>query len=93
MSCRIKCTARYPEAARLNQSTRAIALLQHRCEPPWVVRNFVVYQVLRRAELLITVHVRAALTACASSEPHEPKHQAWAGSLLTAGNTFREYTV
>ena len=34
-----------------------------------------------------------ALTACASSEPHEPKHQAWAGSLLTSRNTFRENTV
>ena len=39
------------------------------------------------------MHVRAALTACASSEPHEPKHQAWAGSLLTSCNTFREYLV
>ena len=34
-----------------------------------------------------------ALTACASSEPHEPKHQAWAGSLLTSYNTFRGYNV
>ena len=39
------------------------------------------------------VHVRAAPTACASSEPHEPKHQAWAGSLPTSCNTFRKYTV
>ena len=39
------------------------------------------------------VHIRAALTACASSEPHEPKHQARTGSLLTSCNTFREYTV
>lgn len=28
------------------------------------------------------VHVRAAPTACASREPHEPEHQAPAGSLL-----------
>ena len=89
MSGRAKCTARYPDAARLNHSTRAIALLQHSCEPPSVVRNFVVHEELI-AELLITVHVRAALTACASSEPHEPKHQAWAGSMLTSCNTFRE---
>ena len=33
------------------------------------------------------------LHICASSESHEPKHQAWAGSLLTSCNTFREYTV
>ena len=39
------------------------------------------------------VHVRAAPTACASSEPHEPKHQAWAGSLPTFCDTSREYTV
>ena len=39
------------------------------------------------------VHVRPALPACGSSEPHEPKHQAWAGSLLTSCSTYRKYTV
>ena len=39
------------------------------------------------------VHVRAAPTECTSSEPHEPKHLARDGSLLTSCNTFREYTV
>ena len=42
-SCRMKCTARCPDAARLNHSPPVIALPQHRCEPARVVFNFVVY--------------------------------------------------
>ena len=59
-----------------------------RCLYGWYVTSSYI-----RAELLTTLHVRGTLTACASSEPHEPKHQAWAGSLLTSCDTFREYTV
>ena len=91
MSCRIKCTAHYPDAARLDHSNRVIALPPQRCERPF--GGTYLRRMLRRAEVLIMVYARAAPTACASSEPHEPKHQAWAGPLLTSCNTFRAYTA
>ena len=92
MSFRIKCTSRYPDAARLTHSRPSFAKTgQHFLVTYFFRLSRAVSRAVSKAEVIM-VYERAAPTACATRpEKHEPEHKAWAGLVLTYCSTLREY--
>ena len=79
-------TVHHKSTVRITHSTRLIIYTfchEHRCEP---VYGMSFRREKKRAAFVMRMHVRTTPTACAPSEPHEPEHQAWAGSLLICCN-------